>query len=178
MDARRRALSKKEHDTMQIKDVMSKPVVTCPVSVTLDQIAQRMWENDIGVIPLVDDRGKVAGVVTDRDICMAAYTQGRALTEIPAASAMAKEVFCCQADDTTQSAEWLMAQKQIRRVPVVDRDGRPLGMLALNDLTRVAADARTVAAEHEVVETLAAIGEPRQAAPKRRASTDRKLATA
>src|SRR4029450_6426609 len=55
---------------MQVKHVMTQPAVTCPVNATLDAVARCMWECDLGAIPLVDDTGRIAGVVTDRDICM------------------------------------------------------------------------------------------------------------
>ena len=159
---------------MQVKHVMTQPAVTCPVNATLDTVARCMWECDLGSVPLVDDTGKIAGVITDRDICMAAYTQGRPLNEIPAASAMAKEVFCCQPEETTESAEWLMAQKQIRRLPVVDRDGRPVGVVAVADLARSAARVQGNGAEHEVVETLVAIGEPAGDSARQKASQARR----
>ena len=159
---------------MQVKQVMTQPAVTCPVNATLDAVARCMWECDLGAIPLVDDNGKIAGVITDRDICMAAYTQGRPLSAIPVATAMAKEVFCCQPEETTESAEWLMAQKQIRRLPVVDGDGRPVGVFAVADLARVATT-QANGAEHEVVETLIAIAEPHNGAARERTSQSRRV---
>src|SRR5512134_738255 len=104
---------------MQIKDVMSHPPVTCPVSSTLDQAARLMWEFDCGIIPVVNDEGRLAGVVTDRDICMAAYTQGKTLREIPVTIAMAKQVIAAYANDSIDSAEELMSANQIRRLPVL-----------------------------------------------------------
>jgi CBS domain-containing protein len=77
---------------MQIEDAMSHPPVTCPASSTLDQAARLMWEFDCGIIPIVNTDGRLAGVVTDRDICMAAYTQGRPLASIPITTAMARGV--------------------------------------------------------------------------------------
>jgi CBS domain-containing protein len=159
---------------MQVKQVMTQPAVTCSVNATLEAVARCMWECDLGAIPLVDDTGRIAGVVTDRDICMAAYTQGRPLKEIPAATAMAKEVFSCQPEETTESAEWLMAQKQIRRLPVVDRDGHPVGVVSVADLARTAARVQGNGAEHEVVETLVAIGEPNDPAARQRTPQPRR----
>jgi CBS domain-containing protein len=146
---------------MRVKDMMSHPAVTCPVSATLDEVARQMWEHDFGMIPLVDGESRVIGVITDRDICMAAYTQGRPISEIGAASAMASEVACVHPDDSVQAVESLMSHKQIRRVPVVDRDGRAVGVLSMSDLARLTAHVRGDGAEHELVETLAAISRPR-----------------
>ena len=158
---------------MHIRELMSHPAVTCPVNVTLDAVARVMWEYDCGVVPLVDGDGRVAGIVTDRDICMAAYTQGLPLAEISASSAMSAQVFSCRPEDPVETAESLMSARQIRRLPVVDRDGHPVGVVAINDLTRSATRAKGNGMEHEVVETLAAIGRARQPIPGREQATVR-----
>jgi CBS domain-containing protein len=146
---------------MKIKDIMSHPVVTCPTSDTLDNAARLMWEFDCGLIPVVNDDGRLAGVLTDRDICMAAYTQGRPLRTIPVASAMAKQVVAIHADDSVETAEGVMRDNQIRRLPVVDQAGRPAGVVSMNDLARLAAHAKRSDVDRELVQTLAAICQPR-----------------
>jgi CBS domain-containing protein len=146
---------------MHIKEVMSHPVVTCPTNCTLDAAARLMWEFDCGIIPVVNDDGRLAGVVTDRDVCMAAYTQGRALEAIPLPKAMAKQVVAVHADDSIESAERLMRDNQIRRLPVIDSAGRPVGVLAINDLARLAGRVRRGVVDRELVDTLAAICQPR-----------------
>lgn len=146
---------------MKIHDVMTHPPVTCPVGDTMENAARLMWEFDCGMIPLVNDDGRLAGVITDRDICMAAYTQGRPLRTIPIASAMAKAPVAVHAGDSIESAENLMRDNQIRRLPVVDENGRPVGVLSLNDLARLTARSQHSQAERRLVETLAATCEPR-----------------
>ena len=146
---------------MHIKDLMSSPVVTCPTGTTLDQAARLMWEFDCGIIPVINDEGRLAGVVTDRDICMAAYTQGKTLREIPVTIAMAKQVIAVYANDSVESAEELMSANQIRRLPVLDADSRPIGLLSLNDLARAAGRSKRSLAEHEVVRTMASVCQPR-----------------
>jgi CBS domain-containing protein len=138
--------------------------VTSPASSTLDGVARQMWDHDFGMIPLVDAESRVVGVITDRDICMAAYTQGRPISEITASSAMACEVSCVHPDDAVKDVEALMSAKQIRRVPVVDRNGRAIGVLSVSDLARMTARVTSNGAEHEFVETLAAISKPRNGA--------------
>lgn len=123
---------------MQVKQVMSHPVVTCHVEDPINRAAQLMWEHDCGAVPVVDDLERVVAMLTDRDICMAAYTQGRLLADIKVRSAMSKTVIACSEDDPLTKAEQLMQQHQIRRLPVLDALGRPIGMLSLNDLARVA----------------------------------------
>jgi CBS domain-containing protein len=121
---------------IRIDQLMSHPVVTCRVSDNLATAAGSMWDHDCGAVVVVDDAGRLVGIVTDRDICMAAYTQGHALHEIPVATAMAREVFTCRRDDDLARAEEMMERHKVRRIPVVDAEGRPLGLLSLGDLAR------------------------------------------
>ena len=148
---------------MQVKDIMSKPVVTCSLEDTLDHAARLMWEFDCGVVPVLDDQGHVAGVLTDRDICMAAYTQGKLLSAIPVRVAMASNVIAVHESDLIEQAEALMREHKIRRLPVFDHEDRPVGLLALNDLARLAARSRRAGVDRELVKTLAALCEPRGA---------------
>lgn len=146
---------------MHVKEIMTHPVVTCSIDSKLSIVARLMWEHDCGTIPVVDGEGRLAGIVTDRDICMAAYTQGGALASIPVTTAMAKQVLASHLDDSVETAEELMTEGQVRRLPVIDNDGRPVGIVALNDLARLAARTRKSGVDHEIVQTLAAICNPR-----------------
>jgi CBS domain-containing protein len=147
---------------MNIQEIMSKPVATCRHNDTLNTAAQLMWEHDCGAVPVTGDDGQLIGMITDRDICMATYTRGSAPHEIRVADAMSKQVFSCRANDSLETAEHLMGQKQVRRVPIVDSDNRPVGVLSLNDIARYAASARKKdGLEREVTQTLAAICQPR-----------------
>lgn len=146
---------------MQIKDVMSHPVVSVPSDATLDQAARLMWEFDCGFVPVIGDDGRLVGAVTDRDICMAAYTQGRPLYEIPVDTAMAKTVVAVHSEELIEQAEYLMRESQVRRLPVLDGESRPVGVIAMNDLARLASRAHKSAVNRELVGTLAAICRPR-----------------
>lgn len=145
-----------------VEQIMSKPVATCRPYDTLNAAAQIMWERDCGSVPITDDAGVLVGMITDRDICMAAYTKGAPLTAIPISDVMATPVYSCHADDSLDAAVKLMAEQQLHRVPVVNGANVPLGMLTLNDIARWAAAARPKRAlAHGVAQTLAAISEPR-----------------
>jgi CBS domain-containing protein len=146
---------------MQLKDVMNQPVTVCPEDATLDCAARLMWEQDCGSIPVVASDGRLVGMVTDRDICMSAYTQGQALTSIPVTTAMARSVVAGHEDDSIETAEQLMQDNQIRRLPVIDGEGRPVGIVSQNDLVRIVAETRKSNSDRELVQTLAAIGKPR-----------------
>jgi len=148
---------------MQIKDIMSHPPVIAPPSSTADEIARLMWEFDCGIVPIVGDDGRLAGVVTDRDICMAAYTQGRPLAQIGIASAMAKMPVACHDTDAIEAAEELMRVNQIRRLPVLDLENHVVGVISMNDIVRLAAHAKKSGIDRELVQTLAAVCQPRPA---------------
>lgn len=119
---------------MRVQDLMSHPAITCHVNDALNVPAKLMWEHDCGAILVVRDDGKLAGMITDRDICMAAYTQGRPLGEILANAVMAKHVISADPDQNLGEVEHLMAENRVRRIPVVDSNGKPVGVLSLTDL--------------------------------------------
>ena len=154
---------------MLARDLMAKPTITCHVNDPLNIAAQRMWDGDVGALAVVNDDGKLAGIVTDRDICMAAYTQGRALDELLVSSAMADQVISATPDSMIGDVEQLMADHQIRRIPIVDAAGKPIGIVSVNDLA-IEAARRDTALKHgpsRLDTTLAAIcqhrTEPRKA---------------
>lgn len=156
---------------MLVKQIMSQPVATCTPESTLNQAAQLMWDHDCGVLPVVDSEGRAIAMLTDRDVCMAAYTQGRPLAEIRVGAAMSKDLFSCGPEDALTDAERILQERQIRRIPVLDADRRPVGMLSLNDLARMALQQHPSApglldgvSSSSVARTLAAVCSPRRAA--------------
>jgi CBS domain-containing protein len=135
------------------------------VNDALHDAAQKMWDHDCGVLPVVNDEGKVTGMITDRDICMAALTQGRPLHELLVNLAMAKHVIAVRPEQTLVEVEQLMTRHQIRRLPVVDAENRPLGVISLNDLAieAVQADTRMKHGVSKIAHTLAAVCQPHTA---------------
>lgn len=147
---------------MQAKDLMSKKPRAVRNTERLDAAARVMWENDCGFCPVVDAEGVVVGVLTDRDLCMAVYTQGRPLAELPAVAAMARHVRACRAEDPLAAVLQAMEQVQVHRLPVVDARGHLVGVIGTNDLLR-AAVARPLAVDPgAVLRVMAAIGAPRR----------------
>jgi CBS domain-containing protein len=124
---------------MKVEQIMNRAVKTCRPQDSLCKAAQMMWEEPCGAVPVVDDHRRPVGFLTDRDVCMAAYTQGRPLGEIRAETAMARNVVSCTAEDELGSAAQLMRQHRTRRLPVVNRDGALVGLLSLDDLACEAA---------------------------------------
>lgn len=120
---------------MEISEIMNVNVGTCSPEDTLNSAARVMWERDCGVVPAVDQNMRVVGIVTDRDACMAAYTKGCRLEEIPVYSVMSIEVVTASPRDSVAHAESLMRRYQIRRLPITE-DGQLVGMLSLGDIAR------------------------------------------
>ncbi len=121
---------------MKVEDLMTRDVRTCAPSDSLNDAARIMWERDCGCVPVVEGDGTVIGMITDRDICMAAYTQGRRLMYMTVDSAASKDVVTIGKDESLRRAEELMRAAQVRRLPVVDSAGRLVGLLSLADLAR------------------------------------------
>lgn len=124
---------------MKVEQLMTRTVRCCRANEPLNHAAHIMWEHYCGVVPVVapsDGGSRVIGMLTDRDICMAAYTQGRALTDIPIASAMWKQVFSCRPSDDIAVAIKVMQANQAHRLPVLDEEERLVGLLSLSDLAR------------------------------------------
>lgn len=119
---------------MNVMQLMVRNVKSCKPADLLSCAAQLMWESDCGSVPVVDDDGRVVGFLTDRDICMAAYTKGKPLSDITVESAMAREPVTCRPQDNLSTAEKLMQDNQIRRLPVVDTFGKLVGLISLNDI--------------------------------------------
>ncbi len=148
---------------MNVSELMTRDVATCKMDHSLTCSAKIMWDYDCGVVPIVDDDNRVVGMITDRDICMAAFSQGRPLNEIPVHSAATRSVVSVQGDASIETAESLMQRMQVRRIPVVDREGRIQGILSMNDIARRAE--RTGGRAHGlsgdyVAQSLSAISQP------------------
>jgi CBS domain-containing protein len=151
---------------VKVKDLMVAEVNCCQTYNTLNTAAQLMWDNDIGCVPVMGRDGRVLGMLTDRDICMAAYIQGASLTESLVTSAMSKQVCSCAPDDDIATAEKLMREKQVRRLPVIDTQGHLVGIVSLNDMAREASreaemkKAREVS-DAQITRVMAAVCAPR-----------------
>jgi len=122
---------------MKVEQIMTHDVVTCGPDDTLEVAARLMWERDCGAVPVVRD-GHVVAMLTDRDVAMAALTQGRPLHEIQVSSAMSQELASCHRTDPVSLAVAILKRRQLHRLPVVDGDAELVGMLSLADVAREA----------------------------------------
>ncbi len=120
---------------MRIKQLMTSDVATCRPDSNLAVVAQLMWDRDCGLVPVVDATGKVVGVITDRDVCIAAATRRLAPEQITAAQAMSHQpIHTIRPDDRVEQALAMMKRFQVRRLPVVGADRALKGIVSLNDL--------------------------------------------
>lgn len=141
-----------------VRQLMSAPIAICRPESDLAAAAKMMWDHDCGFLPVVNSAGAVAGVVTDRDICMATATRRLLPEQISATQAMSSHVRACLPDDTVTEALATMKTFQVRRLPVIDADGRLQGVISVNDIVLAA---KGVAAT-DIVSALAAICAHRQ----------------
>jgi len=150
---------------MEVEKLMTRDVAVCSPTDPLNIAARIMWEHDCGCVPVVDGNMRPVGMVTDRDACMGAYTQGRSLHLIPVQDVMSKPVLACAPDDDLVVAEKLMRDNRIRRLAVCDLDGKLVGVISLSDIAREAERERLSGASRlvrsaELAQVLGAISQP------------------
>jgi len=145
---------------MKIRNIMTPNAESCSAQADLAAAAMVMWRQDCGIVPIVDAERQLVGVITDRDICMAVATRHRRPEEISVNDVMSRKVSTVRPEEEVAVALEKMRAERVRRLPVVDGDGRLAGMLSLNDVilhtdpaARRGADLHAV----DVLQTLRAI---------------------
>lgn len=160
---------------MRVKDVMTGDATICSPSVSLAEAAGLMWQHDCGAVPVINEADKVVGMITDRDICMAAAMTGRDLGHIAVDEVISRIVLTCKSDDEVQNALSTMQENQVRRLPVIDEEGKLEGILSLNDLVLKAEKPKDKKAPElsyaEVVDTFKAICQHRPRVEQARSAT-------
>lgn len=142
---------------MKAQDIMSANPACCTPEDTAQRAAELMREHDCGCLPVVDDQETkhLVGVVTDRDLACRCLADGRG-PDTPVRELMSSEPSCCTPDADLQEVERIMAERQVRRVPVVDQAGCCVGMVAQADLAR---GGRAVG-DREVARVIEQVSEP------------------
>jgi CBS domain-containing protein len=123
---------------MKVQECMTAPAHSCMASANLVTAARIMWDYQIGSLPVLDSEGHPIGMVTDRDICMAAARKGRFAGDISVLETMSPNPFTVHPEEELAKALDTMASRQVRRLPVVDRENRLVGILSINDAAAVA----------------------------------------
>jgi CBS domain-containing protein len=119
---------------MDLNDVMTANPACCTRDTPLQQVAQMMIDNDCGLIPVVDEQRKPLGVVTDRDIATRAVAGGMDATACIAGDCMTSPVQTVAIDSSLADCCAAMESSQVRRVPVVDAQGRICGIVSQADV--------------------------------------------
>ncbi len=119
---------------MKVAEVMTRDVQTCTPETNLAAAAIQMWNGDCGALPVVDDDGKVLGMITDRDICIAAATNHQDIAGIKVAEITTGAVQSCVPETSVRDALKIFEQARVRRLPVVDEDNKLTGILSISDI--------------------------------------------
>ena len=119
---------------MQIREIMTRQVDVIRPDASVRDAALKMKELDVGAIPVCDGQ-KLAGLVTDRDITVRAVAEGRNPSEVQVAEVMSSDIAYCFEDETVEQAANLMESKQIRRLPILDRNKELAGIISLGDIS-------------------------------------------
>jgi CBS domain-containing protein len=138
-------------------EVMTRELACCQTTDSLVRVAQLMKSEDVGAVPVIDAK-KLVGMVTDRDIVVKGLAAGRSPQDATVREVMTTDVVTCREDEDVSVAVSRMADRKVRRIPVVDRNGMLLGIIAQADIaTRVHRDKTT----GELVEAISAPGTTR-----------------
>jgi CBS domain-containing protein len=148
-----------------VRSMMTVDVVTCSANDTLHRAAQIMWERDCGAVPVVDAAGRVAGIVTDRDLAMGAFTQGLPLVAIPVGRVASGRVHTVSVGASVDDVVAVMGRERVRRVVAIDAHQKVVGIVSLADVARFVAGLGS--SRHDAALVLAglvaALSEPRRA---------------
>lgn len=121
---------------MKVFELMTVDVGFCRTGDDLARAAYIMWHRDCGVVPIVEDDGRVVGVVTDRDIAIAAASQNRRPSEMRCAEMAVRSVACCLLDESIADVLSRMAKLRVRRLPVIGARHELAGIISITDIIR------------------------------------------
>lgn len=142
---------------MKASDIMTASPCCCSPNDSLQDVARTMRDNDCGAIPVVEN-DCVVGIVTDRDLAVRALADGKS-ADAKVGDVITRDVCCCGADDDVREVEKIMADHQVRRVPIVDADGCCVGIVSQADLARAALNGARIS-EHEIAIVVENISAP------------------
>jgi CBS domain-containing protein len=149
---------------MKVKELMVTDVKQCSPETNLAEAARIMWEGDCGAVPVTDTSGRVVGVITDRDICIAAATRPRTEGEIPVKDVISKALYTCAPGDDVRAALETMKSRKVRRLPVVEQGGRLAGIVSIHDIAAESRSRGGDIAPDSVLDAFIAITAPKHVA--------------
>lgn len=119
---------------MRVVDVMMGTPYQCRPDANLGMATELLWNGNCGFLPVVSEEGKIVGVVTDRDICVALGTRNRVAAELNVADVMTQKVCSCAPEDEIHVALQTMRDGHVRRLPVVTKNGALVGVISIDDV--------------------------------------------
>jgi len=125
---------------MKVKDVMVGTPAFCSPETNLAAAVEMFWNRNCGILPVLGSDGKLVGIVTDRDVCIALGTRNRLAGDVTASEVMTPRVISCSEEDDIHSAVDTMREEGVRRLPVLGADGTLKGILSMDDVVRHSSD--------------------------------------
>jgi CBS domain-containing protein len=143
---------------MQVAEIMTRHAEVVPSNLLLKEAAQKMQELDVGTLP-IRDGDRLVGILTDRDITIRAVAQGRDPAQTEVRDVMTPQVVYCFEDQDVSEAAKLMQEKQIRRLPILSREKRLVGIVSLGDLAVHSGEEKVVS---KTIKEVSAPAEPKR----------------
>jgi CBS domain-containing protein len=134
--------AKEERMGQKVRDAMTSNPRTIMTDAPITEAARIMKEADTGIVPVVEG-GRLVGTITDRDIAIRVVAEARDPQATKVDEIASREIVTVDPDQDLDEALKLMARHQVRRLPVVEEDGRPVGMLSQADVARESKDSKT-----------------------------------
>ncbi len=144
---------------MKIKKLMKTDVGCCNSGDDLTKVVEIMRVKDCGAVPVIDDEKKIIGIITDRDICLAAARLDKKMSEITVGEVIKKRIVSCSEEDDLKTALKKMKKIKVKRLPVVNKNREIVGILSITDFLTSLKKDKSI--RKKVYSTLKAIGKPK-----------------
>ena len=119
---------------MKVKEFMTKNVGFCHPENNLTEAAEIMQRRDCGIVPVIDEDEKVVGMISDRDICLALANENAKFSQVKVEKLMMTKIINCSADDKIEDALRKMRKNQLKRLAVIGKEGKLVGILSVTDV--------------------------------------------
>jgi len=130
---------------MKVREIMSSNVSCCGPRTSAAAIAEICWNKACGAVPVVDEKNRVLGMITDRDLFIALGTRNARAQDLVAEDVMSRDVASCSPDEDVKHALSVMYARKVRRLPVVDRDKIVKGIVSFTDIVHASLNGAEIA---------------------------------
>ena len=146
---------------MLVKDLMTRDVSSCSPGNNLAEIAEMMWNQRCGALPIVDGSKRVVGMITDRDVCIALGTRNMKASDVLVRDVSPLGCFTCQPGADVRNALRTMVTEEVGRLPVIDGAGQLIGILSIDDIVFRAGGGCSNLSDSEIINSMRALWEDR-----------------